>query len=63
MNGTAAPTRVLVHGVPETTAIWTPLLKELSALGIDNVVTLSPPASAPPCRRVSRRPSRATATG
>ena len=31
---------VLVHGNPETTAIWGPLLKEL---GRDDVVTLSPP--------------------
>ncbi|MDF2989758.1 MAG: alpha/beta hydrolase [Microbacterium sp.] len=43
-----AHTHVLVHGVPETSAIWTPLLEELSALGIDNVVTLSPPAYGAP---------------
>ncbi|CAL9323963.1 alpha/beta fold hydrolase [Streptomyces sp. SudanB66_2053] len=48
MSGTAAPTRVLVHGAPETKTIWTPLLEELSALGIDNVVTLSPPAFGAP---------------
>lgn len=48
MNGPATHTHVLVHGVPETTAIWTPLLKELSALGIDNVVTLAPPAYGAP---------------
>jgi pimeloyl-ACP methyl ester carboxylesterase len=44
----SSPTRVFVHGVPETPAIWAPLLGELSALGIDNVVTLAPPAYGAP---------------
>ncbi|GAB2627011.1 alpha/beta hydrolase [Paractinoplanes abujensis] len=41
-------TRVLVHGVPETTAIWQPLLSELAALGAGNVVTLNPPGFGAP---------------
>jgi pimeloyl-ACP methyl ester carboxylesterase len=36
---------VLVHGNPETAAIWGPLLKEL---GRDDVVTLSPPGFGAP---------------
>jgi pimeloyl-ACP methyl ester carboxylesterase len=41
----ACMTVVLVHGVPETTAIWGPLLKEL---GRDDVVALSPPGFGAP---------------
>ncbi|MEW1723231.1 alpha/beta hydrolase [Streptomyces sp. NPDC093109] len=40
--------RVLVHGVPETSAIWTPLIKELDLLGDHDVVLLSPPAFGAP---------------
>ncbi|MGA1363035.1 MAG: alpha/beta fold hydrolase [Ilumatobacteraceae bacterium] len=36
-------TKVFVHGNPETSAIWGPLVRELSARGIDDVVLLSPP--------------------
>ncbi|MCM2423708.1 alpha/beta fold hydrolase [Streptomyces sp. RKAG293] len=38
-------TLVLVHGVPETAEIWTPLRREL---GRDDVVTLSPPGFGAP---------------
>jgi pimeloyl-ACP methyl ester carboxylesterase len=38
-------TVVFVHGVPETAAIWEPLLNEF---GRDNVVTLSPPGFGAP---------------
>jgi pimeloyl-ACP methyl ester carboxylesterase len=38
-------TVVFVHGVPETAAIWAPLLTEL---GRDDVVTLSPPGFGAP---------------
>ncbi|PRY32445.1 alpha/beta fold hydrolase [Umezawaea tangerina] len=41
-------TRVLVHGVPETSAIWTPLVGELRRLGHHDVVRLSPPAFGAP---------------
>ncbi len=36
-------TKVFVHGVPETSAIWRPLVDELSRRGIDDVVLLTPP--------------------
>lgn len=36
-------TKVFVHGNPETAAIWGPLIAELSALGVDDVIALSPP--------------------
>lgn len=36
-------TKVFVHGVPETSAIWRPLIAELARRGVDDVVTLSPP--------------------
>ncbi len=36
-------TRVFVHGVPETAAIWTGIIAELSALGVDDVAVVSPP--------------------
>lgn len=38
-------TIVLVHGVPETSAIWDPMIAEL---GRDDVVTLSPPGFGAP---------------
>jgi len=41
-------TPVLVHGVPETAAIWGPLLRELSNLGHRDVVCLSPPGFGAP---------------
>src|SRR5829696_4180730 len=40
MAQTPEMTVVLVHGVPETSAVWEPLEAEL---GRDNVVALSPP--------------------
>ncbi len=36
-------TKVFVHGNPETDAIWGPLVSELSAVGVNGVITLSPP--------------------
>lgn len=36
-------TKVFVHGVPETSAIWRPLIAELNRRGVSDVVTLSPP--------------------
>ena len=36
-------TVVLVHGNPETSAIWTPLVTALAARGVTHVVPLSPP--------------------
>ena len=36
-------TKVFVHGNPETSAIWAPIVAELRSRGIDDVVTLSPP--------------------
>jgi pimeloyl-ACP methyl ester carboxylesterase len=41
-------TLVLVHGVPETDAIWRPLISELKSLGHEDVVTLSPPGFGAP---------------
>ncbi|WP_425568162.1 alpha/beta fold hydrolase [Nonomuraea rubra] len=41
-------TVVFVHGVPVTSAVWTPLLKELSAFQHDEVVRLSPPGFGAP---------------
>jgi pimeloyl-ACP methyl ester carboxylesterase len=35
--------KVLVHGVPETADIWTPLRTELEERGVEDVVALSPP--------------------
>jgi pimeloyl-ACP methyl ester carboxylesterase len=35
--------KVLVHGNPETSAIWRPLVTELIDRGVDDVVLLSPP--------------------
>jgi pimeloyl-ACP methyl ester carboxylesterase len=39
---------VLVHGNPETDAIWRPIVAELAARGVDDVVTLSPPGFGAP---------------
>jgi pimeloyl-ACP methyl ester carboxylesterase len=36
-------TKVFVHGNPETTAVWEPLLPALKAQGISDIVLLSPP--------------------
>lgn len=41
-------TLVLVHGNPETAAVWDPLVRELGALGRDDVVRLSPPGFGAP---------------
>lgn len=41
-------TVVLVHGVPETTAIWDPMIDELAKLGYPDVVRLSPPGFGAP---------------
>ncbi len=53
-------TVALVHGNPETAAVWGPLLAEL---GRDDVVTLSLPASARRSRTGSAARSASTATG
>lgn len=36
-------TKVFVHGNPETTAVWDPLLPALEAQGVNDIVLLSPP--------------------
>ena len=41
-------TKVLIHGNPETDAIWGPLVTELAALGVEDVVLLSPPGFGAP---------------
>lgn len=42
-------TTVLVHGIPETAALWRPLTAALSAAGVhDEVVSLSPPGFGAP---------------
>ena len=41
-------TKVFVHGVPETSAIWSPLVTELSTRDITNIVLLSPPGFGSP---------------
>lgn len=41
-------TKVFVHGNPETSAIWGPLVDALSERGIDDVVLLSPPGFGAP---------------
>ena len=43
--GAVVVTVVFVHGVPETAAIWDPLI---AALGRDDVVALSPPGFGAP---------------
>jgi pimeloyl-ACP methyl ester carboxylesterase len=40
--------KVFVHGVPEVDAIWGPLVDELAARGVDDVVLLSPPGFGAP---------------
>jgi pimeloyl-ACP methyl ester carboxylesterase len=44
----SARTVVLVHGNPETSAIWGPLAAALDARGCSSVVTLSPPGFGAP---------------
>jgi pimeloyl-ACP methyl ester carboxylesterase len=41
-------TTVLVHGNPETSAIWRPLIAALADQGINDVTTLSPPGFGAP---------------
>lgn len=41
-------TKVFVHGNPETAAIWSPLIDELTSRGVDNIVTLTPPGFGAP---------------
>lgn len=41
-------TKVLVHGNPETSAIWGPLVEVLNGRGVDDVVLLSPPGFGAP---------------
>jgi len=41
-------TVVFVHGVPETSAIWTRLIGELETLGVTDTVRLSPPGFGAP---------------
>jgi hypothetical protein len=43
-------TKVFVHGVPETSAVWSPLVDELSTRGVTNIVLLSPPAGERICK-------------
>ena len=45
---TTTPTRVFVHGNPEVDAIWTMLVDELRARGVDDIVLLSPPGFGAP---------------
>lgn len=53
-------TVVLVHGNPETDAIWDPLV---AALGRDDVVRLSPPGFGVLYPWASPRPTLPTVTG
>ena len=41
-------TKVFVHGVPETSAIWDVLVHELYSQGVTNIVRLSPPGFGAP---------------
>ena len=41
-------TKVFVHGNPETTFVWSQLVPELQARGIDDIVLLSPPGFGAP---------------
>lgn len=41
-------TKVFVHGVPETDAIWAPLVAALADGGIDDIALLSPPGFGAP---------------
>ena len=40
--------KVFVHGVPETSAVWSVLFDELRARGVHDLVTLSPPGFGSP---------------
>ncbi len=40
--------KVLVHGNPETKAVWTQLVQALAERGVDDIVTLSPPGFGAP---------------
>ena len=42
-NHSSLTTKVFIHGNPETSAIWNPLIEELKDLGIDNIICLAPP--------------------
>jgi pimeloyl-ACP methyl ester carboxylesterase len=53
-------TIVLVHGNPETEALWSPLV---DSLGRDDVVRLSPPGFGAPLPEHFRPPRWRTATG
>ncbi len=54
-------TKVLIHGNPETTAVWQPLLPALNKRGVDDIVMLSPPGFGAPvpdgfaCTRIAYR--------
>jgi pimeloyl-ACP methyl ester carboxylesterase len=41
-------TKVFVHGNPETTAVWEPLLPALQAQGVSDIVMVSPPGFGAP---------------
>jgi pimeloyl-ACP methyl ester carboxylesterase len=41
-------TAAFVHGTPETSVVWRPLIAELEARGVDDIVTLSPPGFGSP---------------
>lgn len=41
-------TKVFVHGNPETAFVWSPLVAELRARGVDDIVLLSPPGFGAP---------------
>ncbi|MBJ7505753.1 MAG: hypothetical protein JHC86_08265, partial [Ilumatobacteraceae bacterium] len=44
----AQTTKVFVHGVPETSAMWDVLVHELHSQGVTNIVRLSPPGFGAP---------------
>lgn len=55
-------TVVLVHGNPETSAIWGPLMRALADRGVSDVVTLTPPGfgvASPPGWKASQSEYRA----
>ena len=41
-------TRVFVHGNPETTFVWSELVREFERRGVDDIVLLSPPGFGAP---------------
>ena len=45
---TATMTKVFVHGNPETTAVWEPLLPALANRGVEDIILLSPPGFGTP---------------